>query len=121
VAGYESATPNVFDPSRLNEIFACDAAAVREVLDEALTSMRDLVDKMKISSNEAELETSASIVHELKGLTATVGAGEMYQLIQQIDCSLDDGQAAIEVPWVESLAGAYDRFAAAARRYLSTI
>ncbi len=103
------------------EIFACDAAAIREVLYEAITSMRDLVDKMKIASNECQLETWASIVHELKGLAATVGAGEMFQLIQQIEDSLHDGPTTIQSPLIESLAGAYDRFAASTRRYLSTI
>ncbi|MBC5825147.1 MAG: Hpt domain-containing protein [Candidatus Eremiobacteraeota bacterium] len=120
MAGYESASPNVFDPSRLMEIFACDAAAVREVLDEAITSMRDLVDEMKSASNEGKLETWTSTVHELKGLSATVGAGEMYELIQQLEGGLRDRPAIIESPCVENLAHAYDRFAAAARRYLST-
>jgi len=106
-----------FDPGRLTEIFDLDSAAIREVLDEAVSSLLELHSKLTGQLLARNREASIALVHEMAGVSGNVGADELCTISGAILQLLRKAGAALtEVP-EDDLQAALGRFVAAARLY----
>ncbi len=115
----DSRSCNAFDPSRLIDIFDDDATAIREVIDETIVLMRDILAKLMAETGDGRLRCTA-LIHELKGLSGNVGAEEIHARSQDIEGRLRDRSRDFSLQWFAELNQPYSRFMTSVERYLSS-
>ena len=110
---------NVFEPGRLLQVLDGDLQAAREILAEAISAIQELV--LKISSELAagNVPSTLALAHELKGVAANVGAGELSSLSGTILERLRRSSKIQPQGALEDLLAAFNRFDNEASAFLS--
>lgn len=110
---------NAFEPSRLLQLFDGDPQAIREILEEAVVAIHDLVVQASAELTAGDQRNSAALIHELKGVAANVGAGELSVLSGGILDRLERSKKLQSERAVEDLTAALHRFTSEARAFLT--
>lgn len=108
-----------FDPARLIDIFDGNGKAIREVIEETLSTMRNIIAGLSAEIGADARAKCTALIHELKGLSGNVGAQEMYVLSKDIEARLRDSSHELNRQWFAELARPYDRFVARVNEYLT--
>ncbi|MBC5805728.1 MAG: hypothetical protein DLM53_08250 [Candidatus Eremiobacter antarcticus] len=115
----DSTSREAFNPARLLDIFDGDTPAIRQVIDETITLMRDILAKLAVGTEAARPQCRA-LVHELKGLSGNVGADQLHALSQEIEARLRDPSRDFSSCGCAELDEPYSRFLAGVERYLAS-
>jgi len=108
-----------FEPARLLDIFSDDRGAVREILLEAATSIRDIVDRIPKDVALKDKQAVASLLHTLTGMAANIGATRLSSLGGHLIKHIRQKQS-LPSDLVKRLRSAHDRFVARIQEYLDS-
>lgn len=97
----------------MKQLFSGEPDALRALLDEAVVGTGGLVDRLA-PQIAAQSDEAAKILHELKGVSRTVGAEELGELSEQAEGLAQQRRWDDLSRSLEGLRAAHGRFAAAA-------
>jgi|GEM_PF-3915363 len=108
-----------FEPERLLDIFDNDRLAVAEILAEATTSMREIIDGLSNEVSAGDKQAVARLLHTLTGVSANIGANKLSAVSGDLLESIRRHRT-FPPDVVERLRCAHDSFAARVQEHLDT-
>lgn len=109
----ERITPKVLNLDQLQSLFADDPENLRALILEAVENSAGLIDRLQVLC-DARSDDVPKVLHELKGLTRTVGAEELGDLSERAEGWARSGQWAELAQSLGALRAAQERLAKAA-------
>jgi HPt (histidine-containing phosphotransfer) domain-containing protein len=109
---------DAFEPMRLLQILDGDASAVKDILEDAIPSIQELVSRAAAELRAGNLLSSAHLMHELQGVAGNVGADELRSLSQRMLGNLRRSVPVQPQNAIEDLTLALKRFTVAAHAFL---
>ncbi|HTX03298.1 MAG TPA: Hpt domain-containing protein [Candidatus Acidoferrales bacterium] len=106
-------TAKVLSLDQLRSLFADDPENLRALVLEAVEHSGGLLDRLQALS-AARSDDASKVLHELKGLTRTVGAEELGDLSERAEGWARSGEWDELVQGLSALRAAHERFAKAA-------
>lgn len=105
----------VLDASRLVEVFGDDRKAIREILELAIDSLRDLLEQVEAALGTGDRFAASAGLHEVKGVSANVGAEQLANSAAALETTLSTESVPLSAELVTPLVQAYGDFATEAR------
>ena len=106
-------TPKVLSLDQLRSLFADDPESLRALILEAVDNSGGLIERLQ-SLCEARSDDAGKVLHELKGLTRTVGAEELGDLSERAEAWARAGRWEELAHGLDALRAAHGRLANAA-------
>jgi HPt (histidine-containing phosphotransfer) domain-containing protein len=113
--------PAAFDASRLIELLGNDRGAMLDVLHTAFESLQEMIKRLAIELAAGNRPTSLAGSHELKGVSANVGADELAALASALETRLCNSDSIDLEDYAHELDAAFIRLLGDARAFLVTI
>jgi HPt (histidine-containing phosphotransfer) domain-containing protein len=105
----------ILNRQRLVDLVGSDRAFIVEVLDLAVDSLGTLVETVVRDLAQGNVTAANAAAHEIKGICANIGAGEMADIATSLQTALQSDQVAVGTKLAASLPAAYSRFVEQAR------
>lgn len=113
-------TPKVLNLDQLEALFADDPENLRALVAEAVENSAGLINRLQALC-DARSDDASKVLHELKGLTRTVGAEELGDLSERAEGWARTGQWDELAQSLGALRSAQDRLAKAAAALGDTV
>jgi len=97
-----SADIPVIDDSRYEKMCALLREGVQEFYHDYLTATKTKLDEIR-SRSDMPLETSARLIHSIRGSAANVGAAKLHDLAEQLEQRLEAGETGVLLQQLSSL------------------
>lgn len=111
----------VLDPGRLVSVFGDDTNAIREILAMAVDSLKELAASLGASLDTDDVATAKASIHEIKGVSANVGAEELAAAAVALETELSRAHRAPVADLLAPIERAYERFATEARTLIDRL
>lgn len=107
----------VLDPTTLATVESLGASFVQEMVSLFLASASDRVPRLRGALDRGELQVVASLAHELRGSSATVGALQLQRACDRLETSAGAGDHADAMEAATIVWSTFDSAIVALRRY----
>lgn len=108
-----------FEPARLLDIFNNDRPAVVDILSEAATSIREMIDGLSNEVSSGDKQAVARLLHTLTGVCANIGANRLSAVSGDLLVYMRRNRT-FPSDLVARLRSAHDRFTSGLQEYLDT-
>jgi HPt (histidine-containing phosphotransfer) domain-containing protein len=100
------------DKDRMQEEYGDDLDILSDAIDAFLATYENVIAKIKSAVLQQQSVSVADHAHELKGMVAVFGFGEMYEACKKLEECGRQGQIAEFKPIMEKIVGDIDGFVA---------
>jgi HPt (histidine-containing phosphotransfer) domain-containing protein len=106
-----------FEPARLLDIFNNDRLAVAEILAEAETSTREIIDRLSGEISSGDEQAVVRLLHTLTGVSANIGANGLSATSRDLLEYIRQNRG-LPAQLVERLRSAHERLRTSFQEYL---